>query len=263
MKNAKTYETPMKKFLAQLPRRRRPQAQEPMDILLESILQADATLAQAQAALETLRQEYVDLNDLRVSPPREIAEIIGEDYPRARDKAAMVTTVLSNLMESAGALSLESLRELPKRELRRRLTEMGLDPFASAAVVLRVFAGHAVPVDASVVDALQAEGMVHASSGVEDVQGFLERIVSQKDAPEVHEALRAYVEKQPKVLSRHRHSAPASTEEPAASMANQPPPQPPPFQPPPPDAHGRAKAKPAAKPHPSRRPAPGKAAKKG
>jgi endonuclease III len=232
MKNAKTYEKAVRKLLGQLPRRKRFGPEDPMEILLESILLSNAAVGQAQEALAVLKREYVDFNELRVAPAREIVELIGEDYPQGRQKANIITTVLRNLFVSVGTLSLESLRDLPKRELRRRLQELGLDSFAGAAVTLRVFGGHAVPVDAALVEVLEQDGLVHPGSRVEDVQGFLERVVSQKDAPEVFEALRAYVEKHPEVLARRRQpeevavqedadAAPvASDEEPAAAGAS-------------------------------------------
>jgi endonuclease III len=213
MKNAKTYESAMRKFLGQLPKRRGSALTDPMEILLESILLSDATGQQAQEALDALKQEYVDLNDLRVSPPREIAEVIGEEYPRAREKALGIVAVLGNLSVASGPLSLEHLRELPKRELRRRLGELGLDSFASAAVTLRVFGGHAVPVDATLVEVLELDGLAHPGSSVEDVQGFLERVVNQKDALEVFEGLRVHVEKHGKILAKHRQSPQAAVEE--------------------------------------------------
>lgn len=207
MKNARTYEKAVRKFLTQLPRRKHTGPDDPMQILLESILLSDATSQRTQEGLEVLGREFVDLNELRVSPPREIVELIGEDYPRGREKAVMITTVLNNLYIAVGRLSLEALRELPKRELRRRLGELGLDSFAVAAVTLRVFDGHAVPVDRSLVEVMELEGLVHPGSTIDEVQGFLERVVSQKEAPEIFEALRTHVEKQAKVLEKHRREA--------------------------------------------------------
>jgi endonuclease III len=209
MKNARTYEKKIKKLL----RRRRSHAaavteddNDPVRILIESILEEDSTARQAQKAMAAIEEEFVDFNELRVAPPKEIAERIGRGHPGARDRGEMLSKVLNAIYERTCRVSLEHLADAPKRELRRYLNELGLSPYAAASVFMRAFGGHAVPVDQALVDCLEMDGYVHPGSDIGDVQGFLERIVPQKNDATAHAALRAYVAKASKALAKKRQA---------------------------------------------------------
>jgi hypothetical protein len=103
-------------------------------------------------------------------------------------------------------MSLEHLSKLSKRDLREHLLSLGLNAYAAARVLLFVFGGHAIPVDRTLAETLEMEEQVHPGSSVEDVQGFLERIISQKDARNVHEFLRAHVERCARALAKFRQA---------------------------------------------------------
>ena len=206
MKNASIYEKKVRQLLKGADKQSFGDAPDraPLDVLVESILEADATNKQAGEALEEIYREFVDFNELRVSPPKDIVDCIGRDYPGGRSKAAMITTVLLRIFGRTCDVSMDYMKQMTKRDLRRHLGELSLDPYASARVVLRVFGGHAVPVDETLVEVLKMDEYVHPESDVPDVQGFLERIVPQKNALSVHEFFRAHVAKSAKALERKR-----------------------------------------------------------
>jgi endonuclease III len=205
MKNAKLYQKKIKKLL------RGSAAATPAEIpagpprvwfLIETVLGADATRRQAASAIEALQEEYVDLNELRVSPLMDITDCVGRDMTASRQKAEMIVGVLNNVFLRVNDNSLDWLAEIPRRELRRTLTELGLGPYPAAAVAMRLFDLHAVPVDITLLECLKADGAVHPSSNQADVQAFLEKLISPKALAAAHEALRAYAEKRVRTLPK-------------------------------------------------------------
>jgi endonuclease III len=223
MKNATKYQRKVRKLL-QPARRARPPAADGEDAvraLTRAVLEEDATDQQAQAALEALLDEFVDYNELRVAPPKDLVECLGREMPAARRKAHALLTALNELFSRVFDVSLDHLQKLTKRELRQNLLNLGLSPYAAARLVLSAFGGHAVPVDRTLVECLEMHGYVHPGSDVRDVQGFLERIVPQKDAQAAHAALRAYVAKSAKALAKKRRQEAAAAEAEARQAAEQ------------------------------------------
>jgi len=206
MKNARKYERAARKLLSVRGRtpRRPAEADDPVAGLVRAVLEADGAHKRADKAMDALRKEYVDLNELRVAPPREVAELLGKDYPLGRRKAEEIATALNNLFRRANALSFDHAKPMTKRDLRRHLGELGLGPYAAAWLMLYVFGGHAIPLDETLLECLQMDHYVHPEADLADVQGFLERLVLQKDAPAAHEALRDYVDKSARALARKR-----------------------------------------------------------
>ena len=206
MKNATKYQKKIKKLLGGMGKARPspPEDANPFRVMLEAILTADATPKQAEKAMAALEEEFVDINELRVSPPKEIVDCLDEGFPRRRAKAREIVTVLGAIFTRYNNLTLEPVEALTKRDLRRHLTEFGLSPYAAACLVLLVYSGHAIPVDGTLAECLEMNGYVHPDSDVPDVQAFLERVILQKDALAAHEFFRAYIEKSARALARKR-----------------------------------------------------------
>lgn len=206
MKNARTYEKKVRKLLAgvRAAPSSDPQDTDPVSVMVRAVLESDASAKLTDRALDEIRKEFVDVNELRVAPPSEISDCFSEDYPRARRKAEMLVEVLYGIFRRRNAISMEYMAEMAKRDLRRHLRELGLDPYAAAAVTLKTFDGHAVCVDETLVECLKMGKCVHPDSDVADVQGFLERIIQHKDALAAHAFFRRYVEKFAKALAKKR-----------------------------------------------------------
>ncbi|MGC9453228.1 MAG: hypothetical protein ACP5HU_00025 [Phycisphaerae bacterium] len=207
MKNAKAYEPKIRKLLSQAKNIKSPAGDEdrnPVRVLLHAVLSSNATPRQAEEAAEALESEFVDYNELRVSPVKDLTDRLGKDYPQRRAKAEMLTAVLNAIFERTGAVSMDYMHEMSKRDLRRHLRELGLDAYAAAYVTLFAFGGHAIPVDEDLAESLKMEDAVHPESDVEDIQGFLERVIPQKDAEKAHAAFRDLVRRKASALTKKR-----------------------------------------------------------
>jgi endonuclease III len=101
-------------------------------------------------------------------------------------------------------MTMAYMEKMPKRDLRKHLLGLGLGSYASAVLMLYLFESHAIPVDQDLVDSLAMEDLIHPGSDIDDVQGFLERVIPQKDAIGAHDFLRLHVEKMSKALAKKR-----------------------------------------------------------
>jgi endonuclease III len=215
MKDATQYEKKIRKLLSgPAPAGSGPDGEDPVALTIRAILAENAPGSDLDRAMEGIASEFVDFNELRAAPLKDLAETAGKDLPEIRTKAESVHQVLNALYGHQSVVQMDHLQELTKKQLRRQLGEIGLSPYAAAEVVLRVFEGHAIPVDRILVECLKFEGLVHPEADLADVQGFLERVIRQKDALQAHRKLRRFVEETaPKVAEKNRQAAEAAAEQ--------------------------------------------------
>ena len=197
MKNSAQYAKRIKKLFAGARTPDPAATTDAVHLMVAAVLAENVTSRQASAAMAAVEDEFVDFNDLRVSPIKDISDCLGKDCTGARDKAEAINRALNAVFEHTNLLSLDFLADKPKRELRKILREkLGLSLYAESVVTLLAFDGHAIPVDRLLLDALQDGGYIAPESDLNDLQGFLERIVPAKDDHGIHEALRQFAGKQ-------------------------------------------------------------------
>lgn len=208
MNNASTYQKKITKLLGKLPKTKVtvwPRGDQAVAVMIEAILQADSDPRAAKQAFETLKKEYVDFNELRISPLKDIVDRLGKEYPNAWAKAAEITTSLKKVFSRTYDVSIDYMADMTKKDLRRHLREVGLSPYAASYVTLNVFDGHAIPIDTDLLDVLKMEEYVDPESDLDEVQGFLERVIAHKDAIAAHHVFRSHVKKSVKAMEKYRH----------------------------------------------------------
>lgn len=167
---------------------------DPIEQLVIGIMASCSSLPRAQSAYRKLRQEMVDLNELRVTPPVELAALIGDNVPLGEEKAHRVVAALNAVRKLQDALDLSFLKQRGRREAREYLEALdGVDQAAAAWVVVGSLGGHAIPVDRLTVYILRKDEIVDAGASVSDVQGFLERHVNASNARAFSDLLSRYV----------------------------------------------------------------------
>lgn len=156
---------------------------EPIDQMLVGILALDTTILKAQTIYKKVRQQTVDLNELRVTPAIELAEMIGDGVPLAAMKARRIVDALNAVRKRQDTLDLGFLRQRGRREAREYLESLeGVGPTVAAHVTLFSLGGHAIPVDDLALYVLRKEGLVDGEANVVAVQAFLERYIGASDA---------------------------------------------------------------------------------
>jgi len=156
---------------------------DPIEQMVIGILSQDSSMSRAQSAYRKLVGEMVDLNELRVTPPSEIAEQIEGVVPMAADKARRIVDALNAVRRRQDTLDLDFLKQRGRREAREYLESLeGLTPFVAAQVVLFSLQGHAIPVDNLTLYVLRKKELVDPEADIPTVQGFLERNINASDA---------------------------------------------------------------------------------
>ncbi len=197
MKNATEYGKKVKRALSGMKRKHHadpaPVDLAPLEVLVLAVLRQNASLAQAQAAMELLDEEFVDFNEMRVAPAKDISDLMAGDMPDARAKAQQIIDGLNRIFDHENRLDFEHTADMGKRELRTHLQDaLGLSSYVEAYLVLYLFDGRALPVDERLVERLKADGLADAKADISDVRTVLERVAPAKDPAATYEMLTVY-----------------------------------------------------------------------
>jgi endonuclease III len=187
MKHGTAYAKRVKRMFAQLkkqaPEPRATAPTEPLEQLVLAVLGQDTSPASARRALDLVLQQMVDLNEVRVSSPREIADIIGPVIPDSLACATRLCSILNAVFNLQNTMSLASLHTLGKRDAKRWLEQLdGIEPFHVASVLLWSLGGHAIPISARLMTLLRKEELIDPTASVTEVQSFFERHIAPSDA---------------------------------------------------------------------------------
>ena len=187
MKNGTVYAKRLKRVYAEIKSRTNVpaigEATNPLRQLVLSVLSQETSLGNARKAFAALLDVMVDVNEVRVSSPREIADIIEPYIPKSRACAARLGVVLNAVYHSENNVRLDALHSIGKREAKHRLEELdGVEPYDVASVMLWSLGGHAIPVNAKLLAALRKDDLVDLNTPVAEVQSFLERHIPPAEA---------------------------------------------------------------------------------
>ncbi|AQT67664.1 valyl-tRNA synthetase [Anaerohalosphaera lusitana] len=185
---------------------------DPLDAVVDGVLTEHLTLADAEKALKKIQSHFVDYNDLRVSRPEEINDVLkSKNDDKIKAVAKSLPDGLGAIFAKYHAVTLEPLAEEGKRQAKKELEEMvGLSRFAQSYTLLTAIGGHAIPVNQIIADYLKSEKLVNPESDLDDIEGFLERRISAADAFEFYWLLRLQAEeslKAPKKKTTKKRTA--------------------------------------------------------
>ncbi|MBL7140025.1 MAG: hypothetical protein ISS74_03870 [Planctomycetes bacterium] len=160
----------------------------PVEHLVRTILSEEATAEAVDRAMERIARCFADWNDLRVSRPREIREMLGPEFPRAGHKARVIPRVLDQVFKWHNSMVWDFLEPMGKVETRAFFEKLEeVRPFVAATMARDCASAHAFPVDRDVARVLGRLGLVDVESESEsDMQAFLERAVKSDHAYELH-----------------------------------------------------------------------------
>ena len=161
-----------------------PVTPDPSRIVLEHLLFAscleNAHFAVAEEAFAALVHTFFDLNEIRVSSVRELAEVMAglPDPPAAANR---VKRVLQSVFEATYSFDLEGLRKQNLGPAIERLEKTeGTTKFSVAYVVQVALGGHSIPVDAGTLGALRVVELVTDGDVAAGVVPGLERAIPKQ-----------------------------------------------------------------------------------
>jgi endonuclease III len=168
----------------------------PVEHALLAILGEEASRKQAEAALDRLHTAFVDLNDLRVSRPREIREALGPNFPRSSQKARVIPRLLDQVFKQHNSMVWDFLETMGKTEVRGFFEKLeDVRPFVAAMIARDCAGAHAMPADGDIARALGRLAVLDPSRQNEaEMQTLLERAVKANRAYEVHALVKRLAE---------------------------------------------------------------------
>ena len=167
---------------------------DPLEQMVIAILGGNTSHHKALLAFRKLREQMVDLNELRVTPVTELARVIGPAIPQAEAKAQRIVVVLNDIRRRHDTLDLSFLKQRGRREAREYLESLeGVDRATAASVTLYSLGGHAIPVDELTLQVLRKDEVVDPAADLAEVQSFLEHHIGASDALAFSQLLDRYV----------------------------------------------------------------------
>jgi len=168
----------------------------PVEHAMRTLLSEEATSEQVEQAMGRIRRHFVDLNDLRVSRPREIRDVLGVNFPRSGQKARVLPRILDQVFKQFNSMVWDFLHEMGKVEARAYFEKLeDVRPFLAAVLARDCTGAHAFPVDLDVARVLGRLGIVDPSSHSEaEMQALLERAIKANRVYESHWAVKRLAE---------------------------------------------------------------------
>jgi endonuclease-3 len=174
----------------------RPDVTHPVEHIIRTVLAEETTPAEVDKAVERLRAHFCGWNDLRVSRPREVREVLGDDFPRRAHKARVVTRVLDQVFKQHNSMVWDFLENMGKTETRQYFESLEeVRPFVAATMARDLADAHAFPVDRDVARVLGRLGILDPETeGEAEMQAFGERAVKSTRVWETHQLVRRLAE---------------------------------------------------------------------
>lgn len=162
---------------------------------IRSMLMWESSQVRAAAAMARFAQHLVDVNELRICMPAELKRLLGNDDPRAEERAVRLRTALNEIFQRQHAVTLEHLPTLTKKEAREYLESIeGVPGFVSARVHLISIGGHAAPVDRRIASRLLDAGFIDAETTPDAAASMLERKIQAGEMLETYTLLQAWAD---------------------------------------------------------------------
>lgn len=211
MKNSKEYSKKIQKLFRSLkrkyPKQEKATYDEPAEAIVYAIISEKITHKQTQTAAKKFNEYFVDLNDLRVSRPEEIIEMLGEDTPTTREIAMRLKTALRAIFEKYNTVSLQDLKKTGKRPAKDALSQInGTSPFMVDFCMLTALGGHAIPLTEKMIEILRNAQLVHPQADHQQIEGFLSRQISAKNGYYFYTLLRRESESEKKKKEKTKKS---------------------------------------------------------
>jgi hypothetical protein len=166
-----------------------PAATDPVTQCILGILSRDVPESKAREALDRIRTLVVDYNELRVVPPFELAEMVG-DYPDVRLKSEDISRALNKIFALHHSVSLDHLTGMSRKDAVAYLEALdGLEDYTRARIRLLALRQHAVPLDEAMWAYARQREIIDHRCPLGQAQSFLERQIAEGEALEFYTLL--------------------------------------------------------------------------
>ena len=139
----------------------------------------------AEQVFKTLREDYYDWNEVRVSTIRELAEVT-KPLVDTNQAASRLKQTLHSVFEGVYQFDLESLKKQNIGQAAKQLQKLnGSTPFVVAYVTQMALGGHSIPVNRGLLITMHVVGVISDNEFKAGAVPGLERTVSKNKGVEV------------------------------------------------------------------------------
>lgn len=168
---------------------------DPVEAIVHGLVNEYLPAASASRTLKRMEKHFIDLNDLRVSRKEEILDIFKDQSESADKTARSISLTLNSIFQKYDKVKLDFLKEEGKRQARKELEEIeGISFYAANYCFMTAMGGHAVPLNAKMLEYLRSHDLVHPEATDQEIAGFLERQIAASDGYLFHLLLREEAE---------------------------------------------------------------------
>lgn len=165
--------------------------------MIYSFMLWETTSKQADAAVSKLLGSFIDLNELRISLPDELADLLGGRFSRGAERTLRLRMALNQIFLLEHEMSLSRLHDLSKRDARQYLVDLpGMPSFVASRVSLLALGAHAFPVDDRLRQVLMSAQALDPQLDCDQASAWLERQFRAGEATDAYMRLEAMAEAQ-------------------------------------------------------------------
>jgi endonuclease-3 len=125
-----------------------PQTRPILDEFVYAILREGSSRDNADEAFERLRKSFYDWNEIRVSAPQEICEVLEPLLDKPMQRAQRIIDFLQEVFETTFSFDLEAIEKKGMKQAAKTLSRyQAANDYAVAWVTQARLGGHAIPLD--------------------------------------------------------------------------------------------------------------------
>lgn len=161
-----------------------PEARPVLEQFVYGICRENASREQADRAFKNLSDRFFDWNEIRVSSPRELEEVM-DDLPQAEQRAERIISFLQEVFEATFSYDLEALHKKGVKLAGKALQRyQAANEFVIAWVLQQALDGHAVPLDPAILRVVRRLGLIENEvADHEAIRTSLEHLVPKAKGP--------------------------------------------------------------------------------
>ncbi|HYV38973.1 MAG TPA: hypothetical protein VE988_25030 [Gemmataceae bacterium] len=169
-----------------------PESRPVLEQFLYAICREGVTRELADRAFRSLRDNYFDWNEVRVSSPRELAESM-DCLPDAEGRGQRVVDFLQEVFETTFSFDLESLQKKGVKLAAKQLSRyQAASEYVVSSVVQNSLGGHAIPLDDGSLRVVRRLGLIeNETDDLEALRSSLEHQVPKAKAATFSDAISA------------------------------------------------------------------------
>jgi endonuclease III len=161
-----------------------------LEHLLYSVVREGTTHEKADRAFQTLKDRFVDWNEVRVSTVQELCDAMGP-LPDVATRAQRLIGILQEWFELTYSFDMEEVAKKGLKEGAKKVSRLNdSNDYAVAWVMQNGLGGHAIPLDGPSIRVLRRLGVLDGESeSLESLRGTIEHFVPKAKGPAFVELL--------------------------------------------------------------------------